>query len=1028
MLSALGSLVSLCISYIDIEKAGHNHSTGLLDLTPLYGFTEEDSKEIRAYDDGFGQLLPDAFFETGERLHFLPPAVSVLLILFNRNHNHIARRIFQENEEGSWVDPATLEGDEEALENQDRDIFLLARRINCGLFRNIVVNDFLKGLLGLGSHESNPAIDLLSGVKPEELETHHVSVEFSLAHNWSGSVSNGDVDYISNAMEEEFGNAGDNVNPEQLKVFYETYASNAVTNRGRRACVGLERNEETDRFEDADLANILLNATESIAFAPGVRNTPVNMRVFELATLKQARDWQVCSFNEFRKLLGLPAYRDFNEWSSIPEVARAAQAAYGNIDKLELYTGLRGEKTLTGPGFCLGETTTQALIVDIVKLIRSDPMFTQDFTQEVLTDWGYKELRPDSNNGAFGAFLPKLLSRNLPNSYPHNNVYGLFPLTIPSKMREHLAGIEPAGFNYDFSRPVTTPVKIIDNADQIISILGDPENYPPPHVDGLYKITGGYGHLVTFDDKQTHDRDEFHILKSLIPDCGALGRFGEFFKRKTEEYIKKSTSRIDDTRCQLDIIRDVINDVSVAWAAEQICGVPLNTPSGYTEKELYGMLLDLSYWVLGNVEAQDHVALLARGTKAAKTLINDIVYNEGLAEADPDSKSTAAQTAELLLELFGGEPPEHSSAEEFLARLVISGVDKRELGADDLELAVLSSITFSQVISTAVRFYLDDRRISERQVLHDLATQGPEVNNTVMGYIRESHRLDPYIGSISRNVVADRVLTGEGLQELSLTAGEKIILDWVKAREDQPTDIDPNRNTKIYHGPGLFKFLDEQFIPQTMPEVFKAIFRLKDIRLERKAGIHSALISYRKPKPPKPKKVKRPRSSTPHVLRHSCDVFLIILAITIVYWAIFAIGRSITRRTCLYPRHYRPWEVYTLLPGPDNQTLPFINTLSHPRPRWVSFVDADERDMRFRVIVDGRVKRVSSNFDVSSENCGTEANRCVNGGWSSGSVKVPSGKHTVRVEWIGKDFVSGTNSINWGRDRKRRILWKQELC
>jgi hypothetical protein len=67
-----------------------NKTSGLLDLYPLYGATEEDTKIVRVsggIDMGRGFLLTDAFFEEGEGLEFVSPATSVLLILFNRNHN-----------------------------------------------------------------------------------------------------------------------------------------------------------------------------------------------------------------------------------------------------------------------------------------------------------------------------------------------------------------------------------------------------------------------------------------------------------------------------------------------------------------------------------------------------------------------------------------------------------------------------------------------------------------------------------------------------------------------------------------------------------------------------------------------------------------------------------------------------------------------------------------------------------------------------------------------------------------------------
>jgi hypothetical protein len=129
---------------------------------------------------------------------FLPTAVSTLLILFNRNHNvsptlfvlyvlsltipmHsilLAASLRRMKKEDGMI-PRLLETMICAyrmmrssrllaeylstvcfLLNDMSSWFLL--QINCGLFRNIVVNDFLKGLLGLGIHERSPEIDLFT--------------------------------------------------------------------------------------------------------------------------------------------------------------------------------------------------------------------------------------------------------------------------------------------------------------------------------------------------------------------------------------------------------------------------------------------------------------------------------------------------------------------------------------------------------------------------------------------------------------------------------------------------------------------------------------------------------------------------------------------------------------------------------------------------------------------------------------------------------------------------------------------------
>lgn len=66
------------------EHVNINETSSYVDLAPLYGVNQAKQNEVRVRD-GRGLLLPDVFSE--DRLLLLPPAVSVLLVLFNRNHN-----------------------------------------------------------------------------------------------------------------------------------------------------------------------------------------------------------------------------------------------------------------------------------------------------------------------------------------------------------------------------------------------------------------------------------------------------------------------------------------------------------------------------------------------------------------------------------------------------------------------------------------------------------------------------------------------------------------------------------------------------------------------------------------------------------------------------------------------------------------------------------------------------------------------------------------------------------------------------
>lgn len=53
------------------------------------------------------------------------------------------------NEGAKYCDPSQSRESETVDPNQDKKIFENARLINCAQFRNIVMEDFLKGLLGI---------------------------------------------------------------------------------------------------------------------------------------------------------------------------------------------------------------------------------------------------------------------------------------------------------------------------------------------------------------------------------------------------------------------------------------------------------------------------------------------------------------------------------------------------------------------------------------------------------------------------------------------------------------------------------------------------------------------------------------------------------------------------------------------------------------------------------------------------------------------------------------------------------------
>jgi hypothetical protein len=65
----------------------------------------------------------------------------------------------------------------------------------------------------------------------------------------------------------------------------------------------LERQEDDDKFADDDIAKILLDAIETPGGAWRARGTPEALRIVEIVSIQQARDWGVCTVRLFASRL-----------------------------------------------------------------------------------------------------------------------------------------------------------------------------------------------------------------------------------------------------------------------------------------------------------------------------------------------------------------------------------------------------------------------------------------------------------------------------------------------------------------------------------------------------------------------------------------------------------------------------------------------------------------------------------------------------------------------------------------------------
>ena len=78
-------------------------SSSYLDLSPLYGYTEEMQRKVRDDKCELGLLKPDTFAE--DRLLRQPPGVCIMLVMYNRYHNYAATQLRRINENGRFSVP-----------------------------------------------------------------------------------------------------------------------------------------------------------------------------------------------------------------------------------------------------------------------------------------------------------------------------------------------------------------------------------------------------------------------------------------------------------------------------------------------------------------------------------------------------------------------------------------------------------------------------------------------------------------------------------------------------------------------------------------------------------------------------------------------------------------------------------------------------------------------------------------------------------------------------------------------------------
>lgn len=534
-----------------------------------------------------------------------PPGVCILLVMFNRFHNHVAENLAAINEGDRFTPPSSELAPDKAAEawmKYDEELFQTARLVTSGLYINITLVDYVRNIVNLNRADTTWTLDPRQemGVAVGTQEGSHsgvgnaVSAEFNLCYRWHSCISKKDENWMQDFFTELLGNSEQELDLAALTTAMKKFAMSMPKDPGECVFGGFRRDAE-GRFNDDELMEALASAIEEPGGAFGAQNVPRIMKPIEALGIIRGRKWHVASLNEFRKQFGLKAYDTFEDINSDPYVASQLRNLYQHPDNVELYPGLVAEeaKKPMAPGVGIAPTYTISRVVlsDAVSLVRGDRHYTTDYHTGTLTNWGFNEVNYDLSVN-HGCVFYKLFIRAFPHHFRENSVYAHYPMVTPAENRKILANMGRADW-FNFDRPAYIPDKLsIVSHHAFKHVLSNEVNYHPDWTQGL-------GYLMNEDS-----------LRSMLaegPDLHAIQRvsvgtklFGEewksavksFYAQMAEGLLMEKSYKIAG-QTQIDVVRDVGNLVHTHFVA-RVFNLPLKTknhPKGvFSEQELFQFL------------------------------------------------------------------------------------------------------------------------------------------------------------------------------------------------------------------------------------------------------------------------------------------------------------------------------------------------------------------------------------------------------------------------------------------------------
>lgn len=252
-----------------------------------------------------GKLKPDCFSDS--RIHGFPPGVGVMLIFFNRFHNNVVENLARIDEGGRFSDilnenrkrrtgltpadpngktPIDVDSKTRTPEQlYDEALFQTGRLITTGLYINIVLQDYVRTILGLNRVDRlwnlDPRSDYDKGIMPDKIPQaggNQVSAEFSLVYRWHSCVSERDEAWTTELLK-KIGSKPDLITAAQ------EWADRLQKQAPEDRPLDTLKRLPDGRFSDDDLAKVWIDSVNDLAGAFGANHVPLNLKFVEILSM-----------------------------------------------------------------------------------------------------------------------------------------------------------------------------------------------------------------------------------------------------------------------------------------------------------------------------------------------------------------------------------------------------------------------------------------------------------------------------------------------------------------------------------------------------------------------------------------------------------------------------------------------------------------------------------------------------------------------------------------------------------------------